>query len=254
MPKLPNEIVPASSVNPNKLILFSKPKAGKTTVLSMLPQCLLIDLEQGAKYVDAYKVEANNLEDLLDIATQLTERKKETGVNPFKFIALDTISALEDMVLPLAAQIYRDTPQGKNWGKDPKGNIDMSLDIRDLPNGAGYRFVRDAFFKVVNRFESLCDHLILSAHLKETLLQKNGEEFTSMEIDLIGKLKTMTSSRADAIGYLYRKNNETRVSFVTSEQVVCGSRSKHTKNTDIVLAESDKDGNITNVYWNKIFI
>ena len=63
---------------------------------------------------------------------QLYEIAKLLKDNPgkFDFVILDTITALEDIVLPYANKLYRDTPMGVNF--DPNGNI------LKLPNGAGY--------------------------------------------------------------------------------------------------------------------
>jgi stage III sporulation protein SpoIIIAA len=61
---LPTQVVKAAVVNPQKLIMYSPPKAGKTTLLSQLEGCLIIDLERGSKYVDALKIEVNNLDEL----------------------------------------------------------------------------------------------------------------------------------------------------------------------------------------------
>jgi transcription termination factor Rho len=47
---LPTGKVPAQALSPRNLIIFSKPKTGKTTLLSQLDNCLILDLEQGSKY------------------------------------------------------------------------------------------------------------------------------------------------------------------------------------------------------------
>jgi len=57
----------------------------------------------------------------------LANRIKEQG-KPYKYVTLDTVTALEDMVKPLAAKLYRETPMGKNFSGD---------DVIKLPNGAG---------------------------------------------------------------------------------------------------------------------
>lgn len=70
-------------------------------------------------------MKASNYGELFQIAQEL---KKNPG--QFDFVALDTITALEDMVLPYANKLYRETPMGINF--DPSANI------LKLPNGAGY--------------------------------------------------------------------------------------------------------------------
>ena len=48
--------VKAESQSPKNLIIFSKPKVGKTSLLAELNDALIIDLEDGSDYVDALKV------------------------------------------------------------------------------------------------------------------------------------------------------------------------------------------------------
>ena len=44
----------AISNNPKVMLLYGAPKVGKTTALSQLNDCLIIDTEQGAAMVDGY--------------------------------------------------------------------------------------------------------------------------------------------------------------------------------------------------------
>ena len=53
---LPTDVVKSSTQNPRKLIIFSNPKVGKTTILSKLDNNLIIDLEDGSEFVDARKI------------------------------------------------------------------------------------------------------------------------------------------------------------------------------------------------------
>jgi len=60
--KLPKKKVKATSKSPSNLIIFSKPKVGKTTLLAELPDCLIIDLEGGTKHVDALKLTSTSIQ------------------------------------------------------------------------------------------------------------------------------------------------------------------------------------------------
>ena len=92
--------------NPNFLIMFGKPKQGKTTALSMLDDCLIIDLEEGSNYVDALSIKVKDIRELFQVAKQLEEDGK-----PYKYIALDTATTLkEEMLMPLAIRDYKATP------------------------------------------------------------------------------------------------------------------------------------------------
>ena len=107
--ELPTQKVKALNDNPHFFVIFGKQKSGKTTILSELDDCLIIDLERGSKYVDALKIECNSFEELVAIKQALVKHKQDTGENPYKIIALDTATALEAMIMPLACQLYRNT-------------------------------------------------------------------------------------------------------------------------------------------------
>ena len=198
--KLPTGKVPAAHKSPKNLIIFSKPKAGKTTLLSQLDDCLILDLENGSDYVDAMKVKATSLAEIKQIGAAI----KEAG-NPYKYIAVDTITALEEMCIPYAEELYTRSPMGKNWPTEGKAKHGSLL---NLPNGAGYPWLREAFVKVIDYIKTWAPRTILVGHVKDTLLEKNGSNFTSLDLALTGKLKLIATSNSDAIGYLFRKGNK----------------------------------------------
>ncbi len=234
---LPTKKVKANRVNPKRLIVYSKPKTGKTTAFAGLDDNLIIDLENGADYVEAMKVKANNLQELKEVGKAI----KEAGY-PYQYITIDTVTALEDMVMPLAINLYKQTPMGKNYSGDS---------ILTLPNGAGYLYVRQAFFQVLDFIDTLAPHIILSGHIKDKQVDDKGEMVMSANIDLTGKIKSLICANADAIGYMYRKGNETILSFKTNEEVTCGARPEHLRNEEIVISEM-KDGKLK-TYWNKVY-
>jgi hypothetical protein len=120
---LPTKKVKADRVNPKRLIIYSKPKTGKTTAFAGLEDNLIIDLENGTDYVEALKVKANNLQELKEVGKAI----KEAGY-PYKYVTIDTVTALEDMVGPLAISLYQKTAMGKNYSGDS---------VLTLANGAG---------------------------------------------------------------------------------------------------------------------
>ena len=254
--KLPTEIVKADSDNPTNLIIFSKPKVGKTTAIAALPNCLIIDLEKGSKYVDAMKIQANSIKELFAVIKAIKEADK-----PYKFIAIDTITALEEMCVEYADILYDRSPMGKGWlAKDPKGIITGPgprkkelHSILNLPNGAGYKWLRDAFSSTVNEIKSCADHIILLGHVKDVNLDKAGSDFSALDIDLTGKIKTSAAYKSDAIGYLYRKGNQNILSFKTSDKIACGARPKHLENAEIILSEDDGSGNFI-THWDRVYV
>jgi len=241
---LPSKKVKAEHQSPSNLIIFSKPKVGKTSMFAQLDNCLILDLEKGTKYVDAIKLEANSVADIKEIGEAIIAQGK-----PYKYIAVDTITALEEMCVPYAELLYSRTSMGVNWFSKLKAQYGTIL---NMPNGAGYPYLREAFTKMVEYIKTWAPHIILIGHIKDVLLEKGDVAFNSMDLDLTGKLKRITSSQSDAIGYLYRKGNENILSFKTTDEVSCGARPEHLRNKEIVISEMTDKGLVT--HWNKIYI
>jgi len=236
---LPTSKVKAERQNPKRMIIYSKPKTGKTTAYAGLENNLILDLENGSDYVEALKVKINNLQELLDAGKAI----KAAG-NPYKIVTIDTVTALEDMIQPLAVKLYRGTSMGKNYDGD---------NVTTLPNGAGYLYIRQAFFQVLDFIDTLAPHIILSGHIKDKVVDDKGEMVMSANIDLTGKIKSLICAQADAIGYMYRKGNKTILSFKTNEEVTCGARPEHLRNEEIVVTEMNEKGELE-FHWDKIYV
>ena len=227
------------------MILFGKPKAGKSSAMAALDNNLVIDLEDGYKGLSALVVQARNINDFAEISRALQEEiKNNNGKFPYKYITIDNATRLEEMCMGYAITLYRQTPMGKNY---------QGTDIRTLPNGSGYLYIRQAVKKVIDMFRTLCETLILVAHTKDKQINFEGQEVNEMTLDLTGRLGDILCGEADAIGYVYRKKNETIISFEGGENSVREARPLHLRGKKIVIAESDDNNNLT-FHWNKIFL
>lgn len=214
------------------MIIYGPPKIGKTTVLSQLKDCLIIDLEQGSDMVDALKIKVNNLKELAEVGKEIIKQGK-----PYKYIAIDTISKLEEWCEDEAKKLYMATPMGKNFETKNPG-----MSVLTLPNGGGYLYLRMAYKKWIDRLNKLADHVILVGHLKDKMLEKKGKEVAVKDLDLTGKIKQITCANADAVGYIYREDEQTMVSFDSLNDVTAGSRCDHLKGKTMPLN------------WSEIFI
>lgn len=241
---LPIGKIPAVSTNPTYLILYGLPKSGKTSCLAQLDNNLIIDLEGGSLFLDAMAVQARTISDLGAIAQAIREKNKEVGHNFYKRITIDNATRLEDICMSYACTLYRKTELGKNWTGD---------DITTLARGAGYKYLRDAVKKVIDMFKELCDEFILVGHVKDSITDKDGQEINAKEIDLVGKLGKIVCGMADAVGYVYRKDNETHISFKSGgDGTIMEARARHIAGKDIVIATGNEDGSIT-TYWDRIY-
>lgn len=241
---LPTQKIPAVSEDPRYLILYGLPKSGKTSCLAQLDNNLIIDLEGGTNFIDALAIQARTITDLGEIASAIRAKNAEVGHNFYKRITIDNATRLEDICMSYACTLYRKTELGKNWKGD---------DVTTLARGAGYKYLRDAVKKVIDMFKDLCDEFILVGHVKDSITDKGGEEVNAKEIDLVGKLGKIVCGMADAVGYVYRKDNETHISFKSrGDGTIMEARARHIAGQDIVIATGNDDGSIT-TYWDRIY-
>jgi len=259
---LPTKKTKPTRQDPQITIMYSLPKVGKTTLASTLPNSMLLDLESGTKYLESMSmnvigisVPSNESEEdfskrmdkeIPDYYLEEAGRAIVRAGKPFDFVTLDNITVLEDMILPLAKAKYKATPMG--------GGFDGE-DVRELPRGAGYLYLRLAFMEMIQKIKSLADNILLIGHLKDSVIDKEGKEVNAKDLDLTGKLKSILCADADAIGYLYRgKDDELLINFKSSDQILCGSRCNHLKGQVIKIADYDVENNcLTNISWEKVF-
>lgn len=253
MSLLPGGKSTVTVVNPKTLVLFGATKQGKTTLVAGLEGNLIIDLEGGTRYYECLSIDVpKTAQDaskspwlvLKDIILELKQYKEDNGgKNKYPYITLDTAGVLEDMSMPYAIQLYKAEARNKNF---------QGTDLKQVPNGAGWSYIRDAFFNILAMFQLYCDNLIIVAHTKDKTVNKGGEELTVTDIDVSGKMSQMLAARTEAIGLVYRKGNKTMVSFRGEQFIVSGARPKHLKEQEFVICESDADLNLT-FHWDKIF-
>lgn len=237
---LPTTKIPAETQDPKYLILFGLPKVGKTTILSTLENNLILDMENGSTYVDALKIKINTLKELKETIKAIKDAGK-----PYKFITIDTITAVEEMAKPLAIQLYQNSPMFSAKYADVK-------DVTQLPNGSGWAFLRQGVEMIVDLVASATDNLIICGHVKDTALSESMEGSVK-DLDLGGKLKRILSAKSDAIGFVHRdEDSNLCIQFGTNGEVLTGARPVHLANKDIVVAERNEDGTFT-PHWERIY-
>lgn len=234
-----------------------KPKSGKSSFVAAIDDNLIIDLEDGYRALSVMKVQARTAKGLQEIKAAILAKGKELKRAPYRFITIDNATRLEEMSVPLAAELYRNTPMGAGWGfitdangmpvKDPKTGkpmIDPKADVRTLAKGAGWLYMRKAIRQLIDMFKPLCETLILVCHVKDRQIQKDGEEMSEMAVDLAGKSADIICGEADAVGYLYREKNKTYISFEGGDNTIREARSPHLRGKKILVAESNEDNEV----------
>lgn len=262
--KLPTKKTKQLKVDPKSMVIYSHPKVGKTTALSGLDDCLTIDLERGSDFVEILKFDlmeevdkenAQRTKDgkgiippiavLMKLIQTLKQVKLETGEYAYRYIALDTLSALEEISLDLAARLYRSTPMGRNWVGD---------NVLDLPKGAGYLYLREAMKQIIAELKECCECLIMMGHVRDKLIEIQGEEIEERGLKLAGILPAIICSDVDAVGYMYREENQTVINFKASKTTTSESRAKHISNRIIPVIIHNEETDELTVDWSEIFI
>ena len=235
---LPTKKITASAIDPRNLIIFGIPKVGKTTLLSTLDNCLILDFESGSDYVDALKIKVENFPHLIEILREI----KNAG-NPYDFIAVDTISALADFLKPRALQMYKESPQGKNF----EGN-----DVLQAGHGAGYAVLWNVIDKVLELIGQVTKHVIIAGHVKTSAGDDGDAGDIVKTLDLPGNAKRALARNSDAIALLYRDENSNLCFNFEAVGVECGARPQHLANKKIIVAESQEDGTFIS-HWERIY-
>jgi len=131
--------------------------------------------ENGSDYVSALKMKVNSIKELNEICTAIKEAKC-----PYKYITIDTITAVEEMAKPLAIKLYQDSPMFSEKYANVK-------DPAALPNGSGFSFWRSSIELIINKIASCAPNIIICGHVKDAALSEstNGNLKT---LDLTGKI------------------------------------------------------------------
>jgi len=237
---LPKEKIPAQTQDPKNLIIFGLPKVGKTTILSTLENNLILDFENGSDYVDALKIKINSLKELKETIKAI----KDAGC-PYRFITIDTITAVEEMAKSLAITLYQQSPLFSEKYADVKDPI-------NLPNGSGYNFWREGVQMLINLIASAAPNLIICGHVKDAALNENASGQLKT-LDLVGKTSRILSAKSDAIAFVHRDDDSNLcLQFGTDGEVLTGARPKHLANKDIIVAEHQEDGSFI-PHWERIY-
>lgn len=251
----------AQDTKVSKLVLVSHQGTGKTTAVSKLPNCLLIDYENGSKQVGGLVVnlieEANTsgislLRAHFDTVEAIKLANKEAGKPIYKYIAIDNLTALEKLARAKATIDFKNSIVGK--GMMNKGAVINDV-VSDVPE-SGYLWLNKAWDDLYMSLQGLAsDCIIFLAHSKQGSMMKDGIKLEASDMQLTGKCKLDLLRDVDACGTMYKKDNNTvMLSFKTNERdLTIKSRASHLTDTEFIFSQKDEKGNIS-VNWNKIFL
>lgn len=240
---------------PQKIIIYSPPKTGKTVTLSKLPDSFILDLESGTRSVEGQildvkqEVISRNITDAGEraiapwkiISEFYNELVKLGNKIPFKHLAIDTIDELE-----VAARMII-------WSEEGEDPYNMDY-------GKGYGLIRDRIMKLLNLFIGLGLNVILVGHRKRAITENKGIQISSNDLEVTGKLKSILFAWADCIGFGNRivsedGNSGFYLSFERdgADLTESGSRIARLEGRNILIHEMNgKNETVTN-NWEEIF-
>ena len=204
----------AISQNPKTLLLYGAPKVGKTTALSQLKDCLIIDTEGGANMIEGYVESVSNREELIKLL-----QKAQSG-HEYKYVAIDTIDKIA------------------TWAETAVCAEENVSAVQDLAFGKGFGMVREKVLNTVKILKEIFPHVIIIGHRKWARAIVDSKAIVEPEsLDLTGKLKNMLMADCDAIGYVYRdeEKGNLMVTFQSNDALEAGSRSPHLKGKELEL-------------------
>jgi hypothetical protein len=197
-------------------------------------------MENGTTYVDALKVKINSLKDLNEVCKAIKEANY-----PYKYITIDTITAVEEMAKPLALNLYQKSPIYSDKYADV-------TDVTNLPSGQGYSWLRTAVEMIIDKIAACAPNIIICGHVKDAALSE-GATMNVKTLDLTGKISRILSAKSDAIGFVHRdENSNLCIQFGADGEILTGARPRHLANKDVIVAENNGDGTFT-PHWERIY-
>lgn len=246
--------------NMNSCILYGLPKCGKTTALSLLENCLIIDTENGSdkisgiiKKVPDDRGPVGRMVWLDKFADELIKAGK-----PYDYVAIDTFSEINDWAEWSGTYRYMNSILGSSFNRELgadgkpikkgtmlKPNDENYESVHTLPEGYGYRWSREdtlRMFEKYLRVAKKCVFYVCHVEDKYVGQKENTEVVVPKQLALTGKLRNILPRKVDAIGYIYNEDGTIKINFTGNEERVGGQRCEHLRGYNDILD------------WNKIFI
>lgn len=233
---LPTSPQKAKSVNSRTMVIYGKPKSGKTTAVSQLKNALIVDVEKGSAFIEGMIVsppdEVGPVSKFKWL-TDLSKTIKEAG-KPYDYVIIDTLSQLDTDAEWVGTWNYMNSIAGKNFNRDANGAMLKPTDtnyesVLSLAHGYGYRYTRDA---VMDIYETLKDLgkvcTIFICHVSDKMIaEKNGEQVMIKDLALVGKTRDVIPRLVDSIANVWNEDGQMMISFVGNHEKIGGVRAKH---------------------------
>jgi hypothetical protein len=192
--------VSCPSIAQSRLVIMANPKGGKSTFLAQNPDLLLIDCDNnGAAFIDCYRVSAYSWQDLQKILAEIAEEKKN-GTLKFKTIGLDTING--------AYQFCR---------THVLKELKLTHESDDKGFGRSWDIVKNTFLRFIAYTQSLGLGLWMTSHTVQKEVKIDGVKRTVTTTNLSNSIQTVVQALADHIIYFDANEDGTRTCYVSPQ-------------------------------------
>lgn len=249
--ELPTELS-TPTVNMESCILFGLPKCGKTTLLSKLPNCLIIDTENGTNKISGLIKKVPDDRGPVGRMKWLEEFADYLIANgcPYDYIAIDTFSEVNEWAEWSGTYRYMNTSQGQKFNRDEDGvaltpKSEDYQSVHTLGQGFGYRWSREDTLRVFEKYKRAAKKCVFYVcHVEDKYLstKENTEVVAPKQLSLTGKVRDILPRKVDGIGYVYNDEGTIKINFTGNEERVGGNRCPHLQGYNDVAD------------WSKIFI
>lgn len=161
------------------ILLYGRPKIGKSTLCSYFPDALFIATEPGLNHLSVFKVDVNSWAKFLEICKELS-----TGKHNFKTIVIDTVDNLVGFCNDFICQ---------------ENNISH---ISELPMGKGWAKATYEFTRVINKLSMLGIGLVIVGHSKQEEIETKTKKYNRWTLNLGGKTQDAVLALPDLILFM----------------------------------------------------
>lgn len=194
--------VPETDIKKYLILIYGKPKIGKTTLAAQFDDPLFLMFEGGAKSLSVYKTDINKWEDLKDVISELKKTSR------YKTVVLDTYARAYELCMDyVCKEMDIDHPTDAGYGK-------------------GWDYLRREFVTQIGQLTVSNRGVILLCHATEKdIEQPDGTVKTMTAPDCSKQAMALLNREVDLYAYYYYGQNGKRyIRVKATDDVVAGNR------------------------------
>ena len=130
-----------TSLSEQIIMIYGRPKIGKSTLCSCFPNAIFLATEPGLKGLDVFKVNCTKWTEFLTACKEIKE-----GQHEFKTVIIDTVDKMLDLIQRHVCE---------------EEKVDS---IGDIPHGRGYTASRNILSQTLDKLAGLPYGLVLVSH------------------------------------------------------------------------------------------